>query len=348
MLGKSSYVGKASILCSRAGQGMGAAGAKFMLSPLVFNRKNKNKLWQQVQRYWPWLLALFFVLLIFSLLAPYLFRPWTRYPEKLRAEIAWRHFRVSFQSSCREDCLAQRQAYAAIWRPFYQRNPELAAAKFRAVFASSESDLQAALIKIMAADYGSEALPPLLATVIADPEASPENKRLIVNFFPQAFTDPVWFKQLQAQALDSSLAVEERIYALRLLAPFFEPDNFIFFKKIVLTLESPLILETAFNALGAWPQEKSAWSQAEILALADLIPRTGEVASRARRLWFLAEVGQVYPETLKEILLYLSNNGGLDLITRGLAAEALKNIFKIELKLPAPTAAEWQEFYDTL
>ncbi len=348
MLAKSAYVGKASVLCSRAGQGTEAAGTKFMLSPLVFNQKNKNKLWQKIQRYWPWLLALFFVLLIFSLLAPYLFRPWTRYPEKLRAEIAWRHFRVSFQSSCREDCLAQRQAYAAIWRPFYQRNPELATAKFQAVFASSENALQAALIKIMAADYGTEALPPLLATVIADPAASAENKRLIVNFFPQAFADPLWFQQLQTQASNSSLGEEERVYALRLLTPFPDPDNFIFFKKIVLTLESPVVLETALTALSAWPQEKGAWSQAEILSLADLVPKTREVASRARRLWFLAEVGQAHPETLQEILLSLSNNENLDLITRGLAAEALKNNFKIELKLPAPTAAEWQEFYDAL
>lgn len=348
MLGELFYVGKVSVLGSRAGRRTETAGAKFMLSPLVFNQNNKNKIWQKLQRYWPWLLVLFFVLLIFCLLAPYLFRPWVRYPEKLRAEIAWRYFRASFQNSCREDCLAQRQAYAAIWRPFFQANPELAASKFQTVFTSSESDLQAALIKIMAADYGSESLPPLLGTVIADPEASAENKRLIVNFFPQAFTDPFWFKQLQTQASNPSLAEEERVYALRLLTPFSDSDNFVFFKKIVLTLESPVILETAFMALGNWPQGKGAWSQEEILSLADLIPKTGEVVSRARRLWFLSEVGKVHPETLKEILLFLSNNENLDLITRGLAAEALKNNFNIELKLATPTAAEWQEFYEAL
>lgn len=318
-----------------------------MLMPLVF-KKNEKK-WQAFfRRYWPWLTAALIILILLSLLAPYIFRPWTKYPEELRAEMAWRRFVASFSLSCREECLAERQSYADIWRPYFTDNQERASAHYRQIFATDKSEVQAAVIKIMAADWGREALPAVLAEVIADAKATSENKRLIVTAFPKAFADEDWQQNIRIAVIDRQAAEADRIYALRLLAPFPEEENIGLIKNIIINENSPAVIEAALKIATGWPLDTITWSGDELRQQAQVLIKTEDKAGRWRRLWYLSEVGQKQPELLKQLLSEIVNLNQIDAITRGLAAETLRTKFGLNISTPEPTESEWQEYYENI
>jgi hypothetical protein len=316
----------------------------------LLNLKKKRQLkWQVfIVRFWPYLSGLLVLLVVLFLLSPYIFRPWTSYPEKLRAEIAWRKFAATFDGSCRESCLAARQSYASIWRPIYRSQPALSEENFRLVFDGHNEELQAALIKIMAADYGSLHLPPLLARLLMSEQTSLENKRLIVTFFSESFNDPQWLAVLRAQVLDESLDLDDRIYALKLLAPFPEPENINLLKQLLLqSLESKL-MKAAFNLASTWPAGALAFSELELQKLNELVERVEKGPGRWRRIWLLSEKSAGSVSAREKSLKQIANNENLDSISRGLAADSLFNEFKIQINTPEPSASAWQEFYDSL
>lgn len=339
---------QAAAVHSRAESAAAAVGTKFMILPLLTKLQPKKiPRWQFFIRvYWPWLSASLLMLVIFLLLAPYLFRPWTRYPEPLRAEIAWRYFQASFSGVCREECLAERQAYAAIWRPFYQREPELAATVFRQAFAEGGAELQAAIIKIMAADSDAKVLPPFLAEVIADPSASAENKRLIVTFFAAAFQDEAWLSSVRDQVLDKNLNLAEREYALSLLAAF--PDETTReLLKILILQDSPInLLTLATRIWSSLPVQ--TWSAAELQQLQQLIVTSSAGPARWRRLWLLNAAAQEQGLMARAHLVAIAENQSLDAISRGLAAETLLTLFQVQINTPTPSAGDWQQFYESL
>ncbi len=320
---------------------------KFMLMPLIFKPK-ENKILGWLKKYWPWLSLTAFLLILFILLAPYIFRPWTKYPEELRANIAWRNFKATFVGDCREECLVKRQSYAANWRSYFKKHPEIADEKYRVVFQEEEKDLQAAIIKIMAADSDDEALPPILADVISSPNSSPENKRLIVTYFPEAFQDEKWLALIRAQVLSKELNLEERVYALRLLSSFPTVENRDLLKRIILSPEPLELLNAAFLVIGAWPLESVKWSRAEVDTLNALIIGAEIGPARWRRLWLLSEIMDIPLEDKRNLLISLANNINLDLISRGLSAEAINKLFNLEIKTPLPSAADWQEYYEKI
>lgn len=333
----------------RAGIESGDQLALNNMSIFLNFKKRKKIRWKIfIYRYYPYLIGLFFCLVIFSLLSPYIFRPWTSYPEELKAEIAWRKFRATFNNTCRESCLVARQSYASIWRPVYRQKPALGENNFASVFSQNNEELQAAVIKIMAADYGSLNLPPILAQVLMADDTSLENKRLIVTFFSESFNNPDWWATLRAQVLDETLNLNDRLYALKLLAPFPDPENIILVKQLLLKPLNQDFLETTFHLVSAWPPGALSWSELELDQLAHLIKQLEPGPARWRRLWLLAEEGigdsLSRPERLKE----LANNQFLDNISRGLVAETLLNEFKIEINTPEPSASEWQAFYESI
>lgn len=320
----------------------------FMLMPLEIKKRKEDK-WSLFFRRYRWCLIIIATfLLIFFLLAPYLFRTWTKYPQALRAEIAWRNFYQTFQGSCREDCLAKRQSYANIWRPYYQAQPVVAAKNFEIAFATDLPELQAALIKIMAADANSAALPLVLERIIADPQASAENKRLIVTYFPEAFQNEAWLAQVRAQSLDLTLSERERAYALKLLIPFPNRENAALVKSFILKSSPDLLLETAFQVLAAWDESEISWSEADVNILQNLILVAAKGPARWRRLWLLADIASTQKEVVKSALIALGENQSLDTISRSLIAETLGSIFNFNLITPTPTATDWQEFYEVL
>jgi hypothetical protein len=323
-------------------------GPKNMFKFLSLKKKRKLK-WQEfIIRFWPYLSALLLLLIILALLSPYLFRPFTLYPEKLRAEIAWRKFVATFHDACRESCLAARQSYASIWRPIYRSQPALAQANFSSAFTDDNEALQAALIKIMAADYGSLNLPPLLAQLLMSEQTSLENKRLIVTFFSESFNDPQWFEVLRAQVLNESLNLADRIYALKLLAPFPELENISLLKQLLLQSLEPELMKAAFNLASTWPVGALSFSELELDQLRQLIEQGAVGPARWRRIWLLSEKSAGMTEARRQRLELLANNENLDSISRGLAADSLFHEFKIEINTPEPSASAWQEFYDSL
>lgn len=319
-----------------------------MLMPLDFKKKKENKIISFIKRYWLYLSLSLVILILFLLLSPYIFRSWTKYPEALRVEIAWRHFQATFQGACREDCLAQRQTYASIWRPYYKRHPEEANNNFSLALSGGSEELSAALIKIMAADSEDGILPPLLAQIISNPEASAENKRLIVNLFPAAFQDEVWQEQLREMINNNALDLRERVYAIELLASFPVEANINVLKTIILQVSPEPLLTTASRVIAAWPENSVLWSESEVMTLGDLIPRVERGPARWRRLWILNSLAKKYPEIIRSILSPLALNEKLDLISRGLAAEALQSYFALKIETPVPSSQDWQEFYDSL
>lgn len=319
-----------------------------MLMPLNFKKKEDNKIILFIKRYRLYIGLFLFVTVLFALLAPYIFRPWIKYPEVLRSEIAWRYFRASFQASCREDCLAKRQVYASIWRPYYREHPEAAADNFGKALSDGPEELRAALIKIMAADNQSDALPPLLAQAIADDKISAETKRLIVNFFPEYFRDELWQGRLRETLADNSLALSERVYALELLSPFPGAANINALKPLILRVSPEPLFAAACRVLSAWPEDSVLWSEDEASLLADLIISSEKGSLRWRRLWILSSLSEKYPEKISALLSSLAADERLDLISRSLAAEALSSYLKIKIITPDPSARDWQEFYESL
>jgi hypothetical protein len=317
-----------------------------MLMPLVFKTKSGGRL-QKLLPYWPLAACIFLLLFIFFLLLPCLFRPWTRYPEILRAKIAWRSFQASFVGSCREDCLAARQTYASFWRPFFKNNPELAEKNYRAAIGVGNRELSTALIKIMAADYGAQSLPPLLAEIIADPGANAEDKRLIVAFFPEAFRDEEWLEQLRARILDEDLDLNDRVYALRLLSSFPEAENAHLLKDVVIRTTEPDLLRLAVQSLSTWPPDNFFWLDTELEALKKIIVNSVKGPLRWQRLWLLSTAAE-HSDVISPVLTALVNDSNLDVISRGLAAESLRLIFKLDIKTPDPSSQDWQEFYESL
>lgn len=318
-----------------------------MLMPLIF-RPKENKVLSWLKKYWPWFGLAVFLFIILILLLPYMFRPWTKYPEAIRAEIAWRSFKASFTGNCREQCLVNRQSYAAYWRPYFKKYPDVATEKYREVFAENGAELQAASIKIMAADNGHLTLPTILADVISNPESSLENKRLIVTYFPAAFQDEKWLELIRAQVMSAEPSLEDRIYALRLLSAFPNEDTKALIKRVILSVAPTELLNTAFLVLGAWPADSLSWSTAEINTLYTLIIESESGPARWRRLWLLSETNNEAHEEQRSLLIALANNLGLDLISRGLAAEALNKIFNLEIKTPLPAASDWDKFYEQI
>lgn len=319
-----------------------------MFKFLNLKKKRKVKWRVFISRYWPYLTGLLLVLIVLSLLSPYIFRPFTTYPEKLRAEIAWRKFAATFDDSCRESCLAARQSYASIWRPIYRTQPDWAQANFSSAFTGDRAELQAALIKIMAADYGSLNLPPLLAKLLMAENTSLENKRLIITFFSESFNNPQWLGVLRLQVLDEGLNLADRIYALKLLAPFPEPENISLLKQLLLQSLPPELTKTAFQLASTWPTGALAFSELELDQLRQLIEQAEVGPARWRRIWLLSEKSAGSPDSRQKRLESLSINKNLDSISRGLAADSLLNEFKIEINTPEPSALAWQEFYDSL
>lgn len=316
-----------------------------MLMPLIPKKKSRLYIFWQHYRWWIILAAIFLILII--LLGPYAFRPWTSYPDGLRTKIAWRNFQATFQESCREECLSKRQSYALVWRQAYQREPELLTEQFTRVFASENRELQAALIKIMAADSKSEALPPLLARVIADREASLENKRLIVNFFPESFADDNWLDQLREQISDTDLLLADRLYALSLLKSYPSQESALILKNIILSNAPEELLSQSCQIAGEWDEGLFVWTENDIEKIAEIIRQVESGPRRWRRLWLLIDI-KGYDLKLQTVLRGLAENINLDSISRGLAADALKKKFFLDINTPKPTAAEWQIFYEEL
>lgn len=316
-----------------------------MLLPLISKKKTKYQIFWQKYRWW--LLLASFILLLFILLSPYIFRSWTKYPEKLRAEIAWRHFEHTFAYDCREECLSKRQSYAGIWRLAYVNQPELFNQFFNEVFSEDNPELQAALIKIMSADKKGQVLPPVLARVIANPQASLENKRLIVNFFPEYFNDDDWLEQLRSQLLDEGLSPSDRVYALELLKAFPSQINALSLKKIILSNTPEGLLTSACQQAGQWPSDLFLWSNNDLEQLIKIILSSKSGPLRWRRLWLLSDM-KADNSKLSVSLQSLANNQDLDNISRGIAAETLSSNFSIDINTPNPTAAEWQLFYEQI
>lgn len=316
-----------------------------MLMPLIPKKKTKYQIFWK--RYRWYLLASIFVLVLFIFLSPYIFRPWTKYPDKLRAEIAWRNFENTFSYDCREECLSKRQFYASIWRPIYDNRPELFTEFFNETFLGDNDELQAALIKIMSASENREALVPVLAKVISSNQASLENKRLIVNFFPEYFNDEIWLEQLRAQLLNEDLLIADRIYALKLLKAFPDQSNALSLKKIILTNVSEELLSLACQQANQWPTDLFSWSDNDLEQLTKLILYSKASPLAWRRLWLLGDI-QNNSSKVSELLQILADNKNLDSISRGIAADALKENFSIDINTPDPTATEWQLFYEQI
>ncbi|MCF7860585.1 hypothetical protein K9M09_03100 [Patescibacteria group bacterium] len=316
-----------------------------MLMPLIPKKKSKYYIFWQHYRWWIILTVIISIFII--LLSPYVFRPWTRYPEGLRTKIAWRNFISTFQNSCREECLSKRQSYALIWRQTYKKQPELLTEYFKDVFSGDNAELQAALIKIMAADSKNKELPPILAQVISSPQASLENKRLIVNFFPESFADDDWLHQLRMQVSDDSVLAADRLYALSLLKSYPSRDNAVSIKNIILNNEAEEILSEACRLAGEWDSNLFAWTESDMERMAEIIRQTENGPQRWRRLWLLAEI-KGHDLSLQAILRVLAENSGLDNISRSLASETLLQRFSLNIKTPTPTEAEWQIFYEKL
>lgn len=244
--------------------------------------------------------------------------------------------------------MAKRQAYAAIWRPYYQKYPDLATANLAEALAEGSEELQAAIIKIMAADKQADSLPPVLAQIIANQSANAEIKRLIVRSFPEAFEDEAWQERLRVVMADKEMALEERFYAIELLASFPDKTNLIALKSLILANVPEAILTAASRALAAWPDAEIDWSESEADILSALISEAETGAARWRRLWLLISLIEKYPEKIRALLSALASNSRLDAISRGLAGEALRLHFKINIETPSPSAREWQEFYEAL
>lgn len=316
--------------------------------PLNFKKKEKKKYVALLQRHWPWLSLGIFVLLIFILLAPYVFRPWTKYPDELKADIAWRQFQATFNSSCRESCLASRQTYADIWRPYFKRRAEVAAVQYELAFRDGKEDLQSALIKIMAADYGRASLPPVLAEFIAQPDASGEIKRQIVISFPEAFADEDWLRNLRLVVTDERAASEERVYALKLLFAYPDAASSGLVKEILMRDNMGSLTSVALQVASSWPENTIRFATDDLITLEHLIYAENDKAIRWQRLWYLVEAANGKDEILRGLLSNIAKNAQLDVITRGLAADTLRVKFEIEIMTPEPTSADWQEYYEKI
>lgn len=282
------------------------------------------------------------------ILSPYIFRSWTKYPQALRAEIAWRKFSASFNGICRESCLASRQSYANIWRPIFLKDTELQRIKLEEVFESDNNELQKAMIKIMAADLKTTDLPPIFARLLMDESVSEENKRLIVMFFPNAFNNPNWLAQLRSTISNYRLTVAERAYALSLLAPFPERENISLVKRIILEENDSGLIAQAFKVVSVWPNGSLALTAADLNELKEMIVKSPFKQLRWRRIWLLSELDSGLATDREEILREIAYNASLDNISRGLAAEALRLEFSLEINTPEPSAPEWQELYEYL
>ncbi len=317
---------------------------------LLLNLKKKKKkfIWQDFfRKRYPYLIGIVVVSMLFILLSPYIFHAWVNYPEELRAEMAWRKFTNSFDGNCRESCLASRQSYASIWRPLYKKHPDWQEEKLQLVFNGDNSELQSAMIKIMAADYGSNNLPPYFAELLMSPQVSEENKRLMVVFFPGAFHNESWLKIVRMRVSAKDLSDADRAYALSLLAPYPDLDNINLIKNIILGSDNRIILDAAFKVSSTWSKEVLAWQEAELDRLKEsiMIAKTKEL--RWRRIWLLSEVNNDALKR-KERLEAIASFSALDNISRGLAAESLRLEFSLNINTPEPSSLEWQELYDYL
>lgn len=300
------------------------------------------------KRFLVYLIPAVMLTIILILLSPYIFRSWTKYPEELRVEIAWQEFINTFNGPCRESCLASRQSYASIWRPAHLKQVKLQEKALEQVFASDNSELQKAMIKIVAADNGSTALPVFFAKQLMDQNLSDENRRLIVTFFPEAFNNSDWLSAVRDEVDNFNLTVQDRAYALSLLASYPESENIIFLKRIILEEREKLILESAFRVVSAWPKSSLALNEEDLDNLTQAIINSADISLRWRRIWILSEFEVGLSACRREKLTQIANRGSLDNISRGLAAEALRLEYGLEINTPEPTNSEWQELYDYL
>ena len=317
---------------------------------LLFDlKKRKRKFSWKVflLRRYPYLIGGFIVLILFIFLSPYIFHSWLNYPEELKAEMAWRKFANTFNDYCRESCLVSRQSYASIWRPLYKKHPDWQKEKLQLVFNGNNSELQVAMIKIMAADYGENNLPPYFAELLMSAQVSEENKRLMVVFFPSAFHNEVWLEMVRARASAQNLSDADRAYVLSLLAPYPDANNINLIKNIILDSNNEIILDAAFKVLFSWSSESVDWQEVELDRLKEIIMLANKRQLRWRRIWLLSEVNNNDLKR-KERLEAIANCGSLDNISRGLAAESLRLDFLLNINTPEPSSSEWQELYDYL
>jgi len=320
-----------------------------MLQNLSSFLEKKSKKAVKKRAKWIFILLLILVLLLIIYFSYQLWRPWSSYQPALQAELAWQNFVNTFSTSCRESCLLERQSYADRWRLYYLQDLEWQSERCHwAFFETNNTELQKALIKIMAADYGQSNLPSCLESVIASEHSSLENKALIVQAFAPFFKDEHWLDLLRQQIQDIALSEQERGYALSLLAAFPDTDNALVIKEIILSSESNLLLDEAFKIIALWPSHLFAWSEADWDLLSQSLENYSDSALRWSRIWLLAEQDLGLAESRKKRLEAIAHNINLDAISRGLAADSLVLEFNIEIKTPMPNEREWQEFYEKL
>ena len=310
-------------------------------------RKEARAFLHFIKKHRALLLSLSIGLLVLSFfLKALFFRSFAKYPEDLQVEIAWRGFKTSFDGSCREECLAQRQFYASIWRPYYRENFAEFKLKISEAFLEGNEELEEALIKIMAVDYKSRELGPFLNFLIARTETSSEIKRLVVKFFPEYFQDELWISNLQERVINDDLEIAERVYSLSLLSSFKSLELEAIIKSILFNPSSePGLLEEALLLLSNW--EEFQLNDSELSSLLASIKKNSFLVNRWRLIWLLSEQF-LNKEALKEALESLALNTLVDNISRGLAAEALRLEFNKNIITPLPSDREWQEYYEKI
>lgn len=220
--------------------------------------------------------------------------------------------------------------------------------QYELAFKEGNEDLQSALIKIMAADYGRASLPPVLAEFIAQPDASAEIKRKIVISFPEAFADEDWLRNLRLVVTDEKVATEERVYALKLLSAYPDAASSGLVKEILMRDKMGSLASVALQVASAWPEDTMRFATEDLITLEQLIYAETDKAVRWQRLWYLVEAANGQDEILRGLLINIANNAQLDVITRGLAADTLRVKYEMEIMTPEPTSADWQEYYEKI
>ncbi|MGE5426047.1 MAG: hypothetical protein ACM3PZ_03165 [Bacillota bacterium] len=315
-----------------------------MIDRLMGKKPPFWKVWLAAK--WKWIAAALAILAVLGLLSPVLFRPWMKYPPSLRSEMAWQGFVKTFNGSCREACLANRQVYADAWRPYFSAHSDLAVKYYREALSSGKPELQAALIRIMAAEYGSDALPVALEGMIENESVDLEIKKLIVFSFSGAFADEDWLMSLRSLASDPQASLANRRYALELLSPYPSAENSSLMKEMIIRTQETELLTASLDAVSFWSGNSIRWSAEDLQSLMEAVRKPGEVSARWKRIWFMAGMGR--QAVVIEALAAIAADGSLDNISRGLAAEALTAAGGRRPSVPEPTEAEWQEFYEKI
>jgi hypothetical protein len=283
--------------------------------------------------------AFIFLITIYLLLSPILFKNWLNYPSELRANIAFVKWQESFKADCYGACLVDRQVLKEIILSHYLKSDsDILVEELRKEFLNTLNDQYSLAIVQVIKEIGAT-LPDNWQNII-EKNISKQAKAYLITYFPDDFVDDNRLKEDLKENIKSDLVkIDDKLISISSLAIYQSREIKDFLIDIVISDYPLLLKKEALKNLASLNKE-------QLMLLGDnLVNNAFHLALNSQIVWLISEHYQLHPELSAKYLSLVYQKKDLDDFSRGFSALALNELLQANLKLPELSQAQWEKYY---